>query len=86
MISLPGTGLIGVATSKKLGCAPDRNLIKRRFRESIRTQPDLANSTIDVVILASSGASSASFQRIQEEVRRMFEETTRRWASESESS
>jgi ribonuclease P protein component len=86
MISLPGTGLIGIATSKKLGSAPARNRVKRRFREAIRTQPEIANSELDVVIIVSASSAGESFVRIQEEVRKMCEETKRRWASESESS
>lgn len=86
MISLPGKGLIGIATSKKLGSTPARNSVKRRFREAFRTQPELADSTLDIVIIASNGAANVPFQRMQDEVRRMCDETKRRWASESESS
>ena len=86
MISLPGTGLIGIATSKKLGSTPARNRIKRRFREAIRTQPELADSTLDIVAIVSLQAADASFPQLLEEVRRLLGETKKRWASESESS
>ncbi|MBI1331865.1 MAG: ribonuclease P protein component [Armatimonadetes bacterium] len=38
LIVTPGQGLVGIATSKKLGAKPQRNRQKRRIRAMISTQ------------------------------------------------
>ena len=81
--SLPGKGLLGVATSKKIGVTPKRNQAKRRFREAVRIQ-SLAFPQLDYVLIVKTDAANASFERIQLEVRTLFEETKRRWADELE--
>jgi ribonuclease P protein component len=85
LISLPGTGLLGIATSKKIGSKPPRNRAKRRFREAIRTQ-NLVDSALDYVLVVQTSGADAPFERIQEEMRRLFQEAGKRWASELESS
>ncbi len=83
MNSLPGKGLLGIATSKKIGVTPKRNLAKRRFREAVRTQ-FLVETKLDYVLIVKNEAADATFERIQQEVRTLFEETKRRWADELE--
>jgi len=86
LTSLPGTGLLGVATAKKIGTKPPRNRAKRRYREAVRTQSGLLDSRFDFVLIVTESGARAPFERIQEEVRRLFAESVKRWADESESS
>jgi ribonuclease P protein component len=81
--SLPGQGLLGIATSKKIGVTPKRNKVKRRFREAVRLQ-SLVAPNLDYVLIVKQDAANAPFERIQIEVRTLFDEAKRRWAEESE--
>lgn len=86
VIALPGTGLLGVTTAKKIGNRPQRNRAKRRFREAILTQADLADPRLDFVVIVGLDGAQASFDRIQKEVRILFIRAVERWADELESS
>ena len=72
MIALPGNGLLGFATSKKIGAKPRRNRALRRFREAVRLQPQIRNEAYDFVVIVNVAGAEAAFQRIQEEVRNLF--------------
>ena len=48
----PGNGLVGIATSKKLGAKPQRNRQKRRVYAMLQTQANLLD-TQDIVLVAS---------------------------------
>jgi len=85
VIALPGTGLIGIATSKKIGTKPQRNRAKRRFREAIRQQPQILNPRLDIVVVVTEAGSGATFDRIREEVKALFGKAIERWAEELES-
>lgn len=82
----PGTGLVGIATSKKIGGKPQRNHAKRRIRAAVQLNPEPPDARFDFVLVVSPGAVNAPFGRIQEEVRRLFAEGVGRWAEELESS
>jgi ribonuclease P protein component len=86
LAALPGTGLLGIATTKKIGGKPDRNRAKRRFREAVRTQPDLADPRLDFILIVNTDGAQAPFERIREEVRSLFLRAVERWADELESS
>lgn len=82
----PGTGLVGIATAKKIGGKPQRNRARRRFREAVRLQSEIVRPAFDFVIVVNQTGADAPFERIQEEVRRLFGEAVNRWADELESS
>jgi ribonuclease P protein component len=86
IVFLPGTGFVGFATAKKLGHRPSRNRAKRRVREALRTQPDLREIRLDLVIIVGETIASAPFRRIQDEVRLLVGKARERWESESASS
>jgi len=80
-VGLPGTGLLGVATAKKIGDRPARNRAKRRFREAARTQ-GLLDPKFDFILIVNGKGADATFERIQEEVRGLFARAVERWESD----
>jgi ribonuclease P protein component len=80
---MPGTGLVGIATSRKIGTAPRRNRTKRRFREAIRLQT-LTHQGLDYVLIVKQDAATAPFERILIDVAALFQEAKGRWADELE--
>lgn len=85
LVALPGTGMAGFATSKKIGSNPRRNRIKRRFRETLRST-DLVRPGFDYVIVILPSAEGATQDQIKEDVTRVFGRMAERWANESASS
>jgi ribonuclease P protein component len=77
---------VGIATAKKIGDRPARNRAKRRFREAIRIQPTLLDPRLDFILIVNVEGATATFERIQEEVRSLFTRAKERWASDLESS
>ena len=86
IVAYPGTGLVGIAVSKKVGSRPRRNLLKRRFREAVSDRQNLLNQELDYVVVVNAEATEASFERIRLDVRALFAKVIDRWAAESESS
>ena len=86
IIAYPGTGLIGIAVSKKIGSHPRRNKLKRRFRDAIFHRRDLPSREFDFVVIVNAVAASVTFERIEEDGRTLFDKIVERWAAESESS
>jgi len=83
---LPGTGLVGIATSKKLGGKPQRNHVKRQIREIIRPFVGTSNPEWDFIVLVSERASNASFAEIEADIRQLFETSPWTPVEKSESS
>ena len=67
----PGTGLFGVATSKKLGEKPPRNRQKRRVREAFRLGGGLP-ATVDGVVIASERVATVPFSALLDEARELL--------------
>ena len=84
--SLPGTGLLGIATSKKLGDRPNRHRARRRAQAAIRTMFSMVELKLDYVLIISPTAESATFERIGEELRNLFLKAREKWALELECS
>lgn len=57
----------GFVTSKRLGKAVDRNRVRRRLREGVRTLP-LPNGGWDIVIWARPAAALADYQELKRAV------------------
>ena len=66
---LPGSGLIGFATSRKIGGKPQRNRERRRFRAALQEGRAPLRQNLDYVVIVSPSCATASFGRITEEAR-----------------
>ena len=86
MISEQGTGLLGFATSRKIGSQPRRNLAKRIFREAYNLNRGSDTPLLDLVVVIQPSSQEASFVQIKEELRVLMEKTVLRWEKRSESS
>lgn len=82
MFSLPGTGLVGVTTSKAIGCRASRNRQVRRARAALNAQGG-ADVNLDIAVLVREGAVGAGWNELKEEIGRLLEETRQRWAEGS---
>jgi len=61
---------LGIAVPGRLGNAVKRNRVKRRVREASRAAAMPAGA--DIVIVARAAAAGATFERLQESVRGLF--------------
>lgn len=81
-----GHGKVGIATSKKIGEKPPRNLLKRRIREAIRAVPHLVREDLNYVVIASVSASRISYAELALQTKELFELANDRWEKDSASS
>ena len=65
-----GRSRFGFLVSRRVGNAVARNLVKRRLREIVRKEP--IPEGWDVVLIARSGLSAATFNQATESVRELF--------------
>jgi len=56
---------LGLIVSKKTGKSVDRNRVKRRFREIFRKNRSSFPKNIDLVLIAKSGITGASFMELE---------------------
>lgn len=56
---------VGITVSGKLGCAVERNLIRRRLREIYRMNEDRFTPGWDLVVVARTRAMTTEFSRLQ---------------------
>ena len=56
---------IGISVSKKVGNSVIRHRITRLIRESYRLQEDVFNSSLDIVVIARSGAREVGYKEIE---------------------
>lgn len=63
---------IGYSISKKVGKAHERNLLKRRLRELVRTRM-LCQNGHNYILQAKIGASELSYCEIENELKRIFD-------------
>lgn len=57
---------IGISVSKKVGNSVVRHRVTRLVRESYRLHENVFNSGLDIVIVARTGAASASYEEIEQ--------------------
>ena len=58
---------LGITVSRKVGCAPVRNRIKRIFREIFRRLSGEIPNRLDIVVNAKAGCVGASYTVLREE-------------------
>ncbi len=63
-----GTGKIGIATAKSLGCKPRRNRVKRRLREMVRQNPEIWNQEFDFILLGMPSLLTVDFAKARQEM------------------
>ena len=85
LASLPGEGMIGIATSKKIGGKPSRNRAKRRVREAIRTSTGACRN-LDVVVIVSPNGAKAPFADLVAEWSTLVAQSESRWVENLASS
>ena len=84
--SLPGTGCVGFATSRKLGGKPQRARQRRRFKAALSACVGLRSESLDYVVILGPLCADATFERITEEARDLMTRANARWVDGSESS
>ena len=84
--ALPGTGLIGFATAKKIGCHARRNQLRRRYQAVLRDLGDSRTTPLDLVVIIGTGAASVGIAEVKSELWRLLKSIEERWAEESASS
>ena len=73
LIVSPGKGLVGIATSKKLGAKPQRNRQKRRIHAMLQTQANLLN-TQDIVLVVSVKCQEVDHATLSSDFTQLMEE------------
>ncbi len=84
IFSLPGIGLVGIATAKAIGSVPRRNRQKRRVREAFWLDPGEKHN-LDWVIVVKASAVDRTFGELAFQLGGLIVETQQRWADDSES-
>lgn len=64
---------IGITAGKKLGCAVERNRIRRQIREIVRQSPKELSDGFDIVIVARSRAVGKAWRDQQEDLLGLLE-------------
>lgn len=67
----PAVNHLGFTVSVKLGCAADRNRIRRRLRETYRLNETRLKSGFDIVIVGRRAALGAPFEKLQSDFLRL---------------
>ncbi len=68
LFALPGSGRLGITVSKKVGCAVERNRVKRWIRECFRRTREKFPGSLDLVVVARPGAAEARHDSICQEL------------------
>ncbi len=66
IVALPGSGKVGIATSKSIGCHAQRNKIKRRVKVIVQFHQAILSNSFDWVFVVKKSASELSFDQLKE--------------------
>lgn len=80
--ALEGSGLVGIATTRKIGNNPRRNRQRRRTVEALR---GLDTTGLDIAVTVKPSAEERSLDELREELRKLIAEIRTRWANGSAS-
>jgi ribonuclease P protein component len=71
LVLYPGKGgrRLGITVTRRVGCAVDRNRVKRLVREVFRRNRGLFPADTDVVVIARPGAEKLDYARVREQFR-----------------
>lgn len=62
----------GITTSKKIGCAVERNRAKRVIRSAFSQLEDRLNGNYDIVFIARTKTSKVKMQQVFEQMEKQF--------------
>lgn len=62
----------GITTSKKIGCAVERNRAKRVIRSAFSQLEDRLNDNYDIVFIARTKTSKVKMQQVLEQMEKQF--------------
>lgn len=62
----------GITTSKKIGCAVERNRAKRVIRSAFSQLEDRLNGDYDIVFIARTKTSKVKMQQVLEQMEKQF--------------
>ena len=62
----------GITTSKKIGCAVERNRAKRVIRSAFSQLEDRLNCNYDIVFIARTKTSKVKMQQVLEQMEKQF--------------
>jgi ribonuclease P protein component len=84
--AIPGEGLVGFATAKKIGSHARRNQARRRGQSAFREIAYQFAKPLDLVIIIGTAACDVEFAEVKEELGALLEKIESRWAGDSECS
>jgi ribonuclease P protein component len=65
--ALDAPSRLGLVVTKKIGCAVERNRVKRVCRECFRLWPDFVPAGIDLIVIARQGAPRLGLAEVRDE-------------------
>lgn len=81
-----GTSRLGLVVSKKVGSAVQRNLVKRRVRNSFRTSKEISLMPLDLVVLARPSVAIKDSNKVKPTTAKTFDECLTRFIKSLSSS
>jgi ribonuclease P protein component len=61
-------GRLGITVSRRVGCAVERNRVKRRIREFFRLHRNELQPAHDLLVIARTGAEKLSYEDVESEL------------------
>lgn len=71
--SRTGTQRLGITVSKKIGCSPERNRIRRIIRAAFYSARDILPQNRDIIVVARTAIKDLKSTDVERELRKRFE-------------